>query len=193
MIWPTVLAAVVSAAALLLAWLQLRTVNRDPSRALALLLPRLSRTPAADRVMVAALETDATSWEGKLVRELAAAEDEGGRVDAASESVSDLAMRYGARSKWAWSALRLQILGGVLAASLAVARQERAGATLALLVAAIGAIIVHMLGRAAAEREREQRSNADKLVGLLLPSVHSEERRHAAGNQPRGRGGRRRS
>lgn len=133
--------------------------------------------------MVAALETAAESWEGKLARDLAGAEGEADRVDAASEAVSDLALRYGARSRWAWSALRLEILGGVLAASLAVAEQERAGATLALLIAAIGAIVVHMLGRAAADREREQRSDADKLVGLLLPSVHSQERGRSSRNE----------
>ncbi len=132
--------------------------------------------------MVAALETRPDAWEGALARALAAAEGEAERVDAASEWVSELALRYGARSKWAWSALRLQILGGVLAASLAVAQQDRLGAMLALLVAAIGATIVHMLGRAAADREREQRSNADKLVRLLLPSVHSEERTRASRN-----------
>jgi hypothetical protein len=183
-IWPPFLSALVSCIALTLAWLQLQTVTRQPSPGLRARLPRLARTPSVDRVMVAALETDAESWEGRLVRELAAAEDEVGRIDAASESVSELALRYGARSKWAWSALRLQVLGGVLAASLAVAQQERAGATLALLIAAIGAIIVHMLGRAASEREREQRSNADKLVGLLLPSVHKGERTRASRNSP---------
>lgn len=177
----------VSCVALTLAWLQLQTVTHLPSRGLAALLPRLARTPSADRVMVAALETDAVTWEGRLARELAAAEGEAGRVDAASESVSELAVRYAARSKWAWSALRIQILGGVLAASLAVAQQERAGATLALLIAAIGAIVVHMLGRAATEREGEQRSNADKLVGLLVSSVHQERTRPSRNTSTRRR------
>jgi hypothetical protein len=183
LIWPILLATFVCAVGLALVGLQLRAVSRQPSRGLGVLLPRLGRTPLADRVMVAALETDAESWEGKLVRELAAAENEAERVDAASEAVSELAFRYGTRSKWGWSALRLQILGGVLAASLAVAQQERTGAMAALFIAAIGAVLVHMLGRAATDREREQRSNVDKLVGLLLPSVHNEERGRPSRNQ----------
>jgi hypothetical protein len=74
-----------------------------------------------------------------------------------------------------------------LAASLAVAQQQQTPAMLALLVAAIGAVVVHMLGRAAAEREQEQRSNADKLVSLLLPSVHKQERTRPSRNEAPGR------
>ena len=187
MIWPTLFSLLVACAGVTLAAVQLRTVVASPSRALTPLLPRLERTKPDDRVMVAALETTPSTWEGRLARALAGAEGEAERIDAASESVSDLAQRYGARSKWAWSALRLQVLGGVLAASLAVAQQDRLGALFSLLVAALGATVVHMLGRTAAEREREQRSDADKLIRLLLPSVHSEERARRPRNEPRRR------
>ena len=174
MIWLLLGSATFAGAGLVLASLQLRAVRAEPSRSLGSLVSRLQRAREGDRVIVATLETEGRSWEGRLARALAAAEDEASRVDVASEAVSDLALRYGSRSKWGWSALRIQVFSGVLMASLAVAGQDRLGAVLSLLVAALGATGVHMISRAALDLEKKQRFNADKLIHLLLPTVHQE-------------------
>jgi hypothetical protein len=192
-IWPFLVSVAVFLVGSILALLQLRAVLYHPSYRLKSLLERLDRTPVADRVMVAALETYARSWEGTLARNLAAAEGEAARVDAASESVSDLALLYGTRSRWSWSALRIQLLGGVLAASLGVAQHVSAQEILVAVVpVAVGLVVTHVIGRAAADYEKKQRSDADKLVSLLLPSVHSQERTVSSRNEPRGRTARRR-
>lgn len=161
-----VVALTVGTAALSLG--QLRAIRAAPSPAAPRLLSLLKRAAAEERVSLAAREAAPGSWEGELARAVAASSSELERTDALSEAVGELAGQYAARARWSAAALRLEVLGGVLAAAWALiagANEAAAASLIASLVAAGG---LAAADRRARELERDQRANADRLVELLL-------------------------
>jgi hypothetical protein len=161
----------------LLALRALRDVARWPSPACRELPAKLRRLPVEARLAQAEGLVAAGSWEAKLVNELAAATTEVERADSASEAVGDLASLYASRSRWAPTALRIQLGVGLLSAALLFARGARLEAALALVVGVIGGLVSHLIGDRAAERERAQRSLADEIVLLLVPDLTAGRRR----------------
>src|SRR5688572_22288446 len=113
---PIVATLVVVCAAFGLSYSQLRAVRSGPSSEIGTLIPRLKRTPDAQRLEVATSVTTELTWEGRFVRALASAPDERDRIDMASELVHELDASMSARSSWAAAGLRIAVLGGVLAA-----------------------------------------------------------------------------
>ena len=155
----------------------LRDIARWPSPAARELPSRLRRLSVDDRVAKAEAWVEPSSWEARLVHELAASTSDVERADAASEAVGDLASLYASRSRWAPTALRIQLGVALLSAALLFARGARLEAALALTAGIMGGIVSHLLGDRAADRERAQRSLADEIVLLLVPDLAAGRRR----------------
>ncbi len=154
-----------------LAVMQLRDVARRPSPAGRSLPSKLRKLPADERVAKAVEIAEPGSWEAELAAQLVAAPSPMERADSASEAVGDLAGLYASRSRWAPAALRIQVAVGLLSAALLFARGSRLEAAVAMAIAVIGGLVSHLVGEAAAEREKAQRSLADEIVLLLVPDL----------------------
>jgi len=180
-VWGLVaLSAVFAIVGALLALRQLRDVAEWPSRDGRDLPAKLRKIDPNERLARAQALARPGSWEAKLAEDLAAAPSEVERVDAASEAVGDLAALYASRSRWAPAALRIQVAVGLLTAALLLAWGRWVEAVVAIGVAFVGGLVSHMVGEAAADRERRQRSLADEIVLLLVPEAAAGQRRARA-------------
>ncbi len=154
-----------------LALRHLRAVAGTPSRGAGALPSALRRLdPDARAAKVVELAPSA-SWEGRLASDLSTAGSAWDRVDTASEAVGELAALYASRSRWSMAAVRIEVAFALMAAALLFADGERLLAGTALGVGAFAAVLTHLLGGLAAQRERAQRSLADEIVLLLVGEV----------------------
>lgn len=147
---------------------QLRALRAAPSPGVPRLLTALKRVPVSERPALAAREADPSTWEGQLARAVAEAPSELERTDVVSEAVGEIAGRYAARARWSAVAVRLEVLGGVLAAAWALIAGAHATAAAALIVTFFAAGSLAAVDRRAQEVERDQRRHVDSLVDLLI-------------------------
>lgn len=192
MFGPIAAALLLTVAAIVLSYLQLRGVRSGPSEAIAPVLVRLKRTPSADRLEVAASATSEGTWERRFADALASAGTEAERADSASELVHELDLGMSSRSKWASAALRIVVLGGVLAACWAMIGGQQLAAAIALGIALFGAAVVASVGRHAKRLEEDQRRQVDTFVDLLLgrEAAPAQRARGAAASYKHKRSGR---
>ncbi len=116
-----------------------------------------------------------SSWEGQLGDALETSTSPELKAAATNESLGDLALIFVAHGRWAPSAIRIDLLGGLLFGALSLIQGERLQAIIAVAVCAVGAAACAYLSSKASDTEKAQRKIADDLVEVLVPGVPRTE------------------
>ena len=165
------LSAIVSVSSIALAAFHVRALAGGLVPELASFIVRLKRTPAGDRPSTLHALAPPGSWENGLADAVSSSPTPELQAVAANEALGDLSLLFGARSRWAPSAVRLALLGALLFGVLSIIRGELIGSIVCVGVCAIGAGVCLALSSRAARLEKDQRKLADDLVETLLPNA----------------------
>jgi hypothetical protein len=158
-----------------LAVLHHRAVARALSRETEGLVPKLLRADAGRRIDLLGEAVPGESWEGELADALRSAPTPELRAAAANEALGDLELLFASRSRWAPSAVRIALLGGLLFGALSLIRGDWIVAVVVVVLSALGAGACASLSSRAQASEKAQRKLADALVDALVPGLPRAE------------------
>lgn len=165
------LSSIVASATVALSLLHLRAVSRALTPSAASLVPALLRTELADRDRKLASLVPRESWEGQLADALFTATSPALRAAAANEALGDLELLFSSRARWAPSAIRIALLGGLLFGALALIRADWMLSIVVVGLSAVAAGACATISSKTRATEKLLRKQADALIDALIPGL----------------------